>query len=452
MLEKIAASNAAPSSRAAAKSAAISRQRIHQLTRQIGERATAAAGGALDELASLVNRQAGAACTAEKVEQLLAAATASRAGAARSLLRGEVRRRMERRQAGKMSLSAKGWAAQRRTAAYRRNNIKTGTIWTPWNELVAATGLTDADAEAVGAWCGITRKGNWALLRDDPHVRAQLALMELGQPASARTIGEVSGLGEETAQRIFRNAPWALRCGPSRWGLADWANRRYQGTAQMIEQAIADGGGSTNWQRLLEELPRQYGVTRATVQGYLRSRAFVVEEDRVRLRLAHEQVFAPLETAADGMDAAGDPWLVLRIDKERTQRGFSTTNVPPEMARYCGCRPEETTEVAVRQPPASGPLTISWRLSSTSGISIGRLRQAMETLRLKNGQALKLTFHKDKSVDICIATTRERAAAQDRRRRRRAAGLAAGHRTAAEVAAGSIPRRCALGCGPRPSS
>ena len=203
----------------------------------------------------------------------------------------------------------------------------------------------------------------------------------------------------------------------------------------MIEHAIADGGGWADYERLVEELPDRYGVTKATVQGYLRSRSFVVENGRVRLRLAHEQMFAPLEAAADGMDGAGDPWLILRIDKNRTERGFSTTNVPPEMARYCGCPAEQTTEVTVLKPAGTGTVTISWRLSSTSGIGIGKLRQPMQALGLQSGQALKMTFHNNRSVDICIATKKERAAAQDRRRRRRAAGLAVGQQTSAELAA-----------------
>ena len=96
----------------------------------------------------------------------------------------------------------------------------------------------------------------------------------------------MTGLPVPQIGSYLSSFPNVVRADKARWGLAEWIDDEYEGIEAEIIQRIDEGGGVTSTKRLLDELPRKFGVTTGSVNAYLQSPKFTVERGHVTLATA----------------------------------------------------------------------------------------------------------------------------------------------------------------------
>ena len=121
--------------------------------------------------------------------------------------------------------------------------------------------------------------------------------------------------------------PGVARADRDRWGLVEWIDDKYEGIAAEIIQRIEEGGGATKLNRLLDELPRLFGVSKISVRAYVSTSQFVVRDGYVSVADVSSIVFRDLNDVIDGRDAAGNPYWTFVVE-DRYFDGYSLTNLP----------------------------------------------------------------------------------------------------------------------------
>ena len=150
----------------------------------------------------------------------------------------------------------------------------------------------------------------------------------------------------------------------------------YTGITDEIIQELELCGGKASFTHLVEKLARIYGVKESSVIAYLSTPLFTKDENGiVRIRDTERgfTVSTNIEKSAACYLTDEGTWCWrIKIDKD-TVRG-SGRLIPDAFAQQLGCDVGNKIEVSTE----CGPITLSWPLSSTTGASIGSLRQAMK--------------------------------------------------------------------------
>lgn len=259
----------------------------------------------------------------------------------------------------------------------------------PWDDLTAAAGL-----ERI---CG------FLALRPTRQAQVAAALRSLGRPARRREIEDV--LRDEIPGARFRvdvvltQMPTVVRASKTEWGFEQWVDDVYEGIPAEIMQRIDEDGGSTRLSRLLEELPRKFGVKETSVKAYVDSPAFRLESGWVSVASEPETPLDLLDDVISGRDAAGDPYWDFEIE-DRHLHGYSLTSVPPEVVVHLGCQFGGSTLATVKSPPNVGQVSVIWRASSISGPEIGRIRNALKALPVNDGSTVRLVLHSSEEVSF----------------------------------------------------
>ncbi|MCU7859763.1 MAG: hypothetical protein KZQ86_07995, partial [Candidatus Thiodiazotropha sp. (ex Lucinoma kastoroae)] len=149
----------------------------------------------------------------------------------------------------------------------------------------------------------------------------------------------------------------------------------YTGITDEIIQELELCGGQAPITHLVEKLARIYGVKESSVIAYLSTPLFTKDENgivRVRDTERGFSVSTNIEKAAACYLTDDGTWCWrVKIDKDIV-RG-SGRLIPDAFAQQLGCDIGNKIEVSTE----CGLITLSWPLSSTTGASIGSLRQAM---------------------------------------------------------------------------
>ena len=190
-----------------------------------------------------------------------------------------------------------------------------------------------------------------------------------------------------------------VRADKHRWGFADWIDDQYGGIPAEIMQRIEEDGGSTRLNRLLDEIPRFFGVSEMSVRSALASPAFRVEHGWVRTVENPAIDLGTLEDVATGRETNGDLYWAFTV-YERYLRGFSITGVPPELAVALGCNFGQTVSIGVQAPHGVQAISVIWRKTSASGPEIGRVSQPLRALRARDGDLIALIVHSDATVSL----------------------------------------------------
>ena len=275
----------------------------------------------------------------------------------------------------------------------RLRQTELGERWSgDWHELLSITGLMRA--------CGVL------LLAPTRQAQVAAALRSIGRPATRAEIED--RLRPEIDGRMFRvDAALAamegvVRASKTTWGFADWVDDVYEGIPAEIRQRITEDGGSTRLSRLLDELPRLFGVKEASVRAYLETPAFRVEHGWVSEASGYSGPLGTLDDVIDGTTETGEPFWTFNVEG-RFLKGYSLVGVPPEVSIALGVGFGEKSTASVRSPTGCGDVSVIWRATSMHGPEIGRLASALNELGATGGERVRLVIHGRREISFAHA-------------------------------------------------
>ncbi len=229
-------------------------------------------------------------------------------------------------------------------------------------------------------------------LRATAKAKAKAALLQVGRPATKEEVAEVSGLAPDRVGAQMSVLPSIVRADKLRWGLAEWVDDEYEGIPAEIVQRINEDGGSTRLDRLLDEIPRRFGVSESSVRAYVETPAFRVEHGWVSVADNAAVTVGRFEDVSSGCDGNGDPYWMFPVH-ERYLQGFSITGVPPELVAALGCRLGGSTTTTVRAPAGVRDVSVIWRTTSLRGPEIGRIADALTAIDARDGDPVCIVVH-----------------------------------------------------------
>ncbi len=240
----------------------------------------------------------------------------------------------------------------------------------------------------------LTRVGRHLALRDTKRVRAKLALMEIGRPATKEEIEEVAdqkGFAITSVGTALSSIDSIARADKSRWGLIEWIDDVYEGISAEIQQRINEHNGAVPLTFLLKDISERFGVNEGSIRSYVATRQFNVADGMVSLASASNYNYRPVEDVAT-RNKHGELCWDFPV-KAQYLKGISIDGFPPELARVLGCGPNDRREVRVASPDGCDPISVIWRLSSVSGAAqIGKVRDALQRAGATAGRYARIVI------------------------------------------------------------
>lgn len=224
-------------------------------------------------------------------------------------------------------------------------------------------------------------------IRDTLRVRVKAAVLAIGRPATKEEIQE-AGKFTESFGGTLSNIESIARADKERWGLIEWIDDVYEGIPREIQQRIDEHGGAVPLPLLLEELPRMFGVSEASVRSYVATNQFAVNDGMVSVADPSTIRFRHIDDVADRNEDGVLYWDFPMDD--RYLDGYSLLGFPPELAKMLGCEPNGNTKVMVASPEGCGEVSVTWRLSSVSGPSVGYLTCPLTALNAGAGDVVRM--------------------------------------------------------------
>lgn len=239
--------------------------------------------------------------------------------------------------------------------------------------------------------CEFHRLSGRPALRDTSKARVKAVLLSIGRPATREEIAEFCELDPNRIGSHLSVIPGVVRADKNRWGLAEWIDDEYGGIPAEIVQRIDQDGGATPLDRLVDELPRLFGVSETSVRAYVGTTQFVVQDGYVSLADLSALTLRDLSDVIDGRDASGAPYWTFVVD-DRYFNGYSLVGLPPELAHALGCEPNGNTRARVAHPPRCNELSVIWKLTSVTGASLGYLAEPLRRLAVRGGDRVRLVI------------------------------------------------------------
>ena len=239
--------------------------------------------------------------------------------------------------------------------------------------------------------CGFHRIGCRLAQRDTVGARAKAALLEIGRLATTEEIASISGIDSNRVASQLSRIPTVARADKTRWGLAEWIDDVYEGVTAEIIQRINEDGGATPLERLVEEIPRLFGVSETSVRISVGTPQFVLQDGYVSMADASSITLRNLHDVIDGRTANGDPYWTFLVES-RYFEGHSLARFPAELAKKLGCEPNSKIRVFVAYPIGCGELSVSWRLASATGVSLGYLADPLRRLEVSSGDRVRVVI------------------------------------------------------------
>ncbi len=239
--------------------------------------------------------------------------------------------------------------------------------------------------------CGFRRIDGLLGLRSTKKARVKAAVLRIGRVATKAEIAERSGLTIHRTASYLSGLEGVVRADRTRWGLAEWVEDAYDGVAGEILQRIDEDGGATRVERLFDELPRLFGTSETTLRAYLGAPQFTVKDGFVRRVDPTALKLRPLDDVVDGREERQYPFFLFQVE-ERYFRGYSLAGLAPEIASALGCEPNGRIRVNVRRPAGCGPVSVSWKLATLKGVSMGYLSDPLEKLGATPGETVRVVL------------------------------------------------------------
>ena len=385
-----------------ARKANLTRERIRQIQKYLegyleSDGRAADLGWCLRAVAAVVCNKAGSVCTESDLTESIAEVFPSKAGAAADDSMIEMARQLSRKQ---VDYNCSDGICLDRDAVNLVENLKQTA-----RDIADDTGLID-ESELQGHLPGDTWRRHWEplldriglhrlnsnlALRNTGKARVKDALLTIGRPATKEELASVSGINPARVGGHLSITKGIVRADKKRWGLSEWVEDEYEGIAAEIVQRIEEDGGATRFERLLEELPRLFGVTENSVRTYVHTPKFLLKDGYVSLATTSAVPLRPLDEVVHGRTPDGQPYWRFNVE-ERYFHGYSLTGVPPEIANALGCQPDDRILVPVSDPAGCQPVSVGWPLTSTTGPDVGYLKEPLRQLGARSGQHVLLVI------------------------------------------------------------
>jgi len=251
--------------------------------------------------------------------------------------------------------------------------------------------------------CGFYEVLGQLALRDTSKARVKAAVIRIGQPATREEIAKEAGMDPAKVGSQLSAIPSIARADMRRWGLVDWIEDVYEGIPAEIIQRIDEDGGATTMSRLIDELPRLFGVSESSVRAYVATPQFVHKGGYVSLADPSTIALRSLEDAVHGHDADGFPYWEFEVE-QRHFDGYSVLGFPPEVARELGCEANGSERIPLTTPADCQPVSVVWRLSSTTGASLGYLAEPLQRIGAKPGDRVRVVVLGPRAAALTLPT------------------------------------------------
>lgn len=230
-------------------------------------------------------------------------------------------------------------------------------------------------AEYFRSTLGVVELSGYWSLRDSKRTRVAAALRRIGRPATKAEIATEARLDDpDRVGSTLSALPGIVRADKEHWALDDWVDDPYDGIVGEIYQRINANHGSVAIVSLLDELPRRYGVSEVSVQAYLQTPAFVVEDGFVRRAETGTFEAAPPNRWPDAF-VVGELWGQLVRIEDRHFGGYSF-KVRFDIAYANGVRPDDDLRVPVQG--SSKEASVIWRPhDATKAVDVGRVTDVL---------------------------------------------------------------------------
>jgi len=238
-------------------------------------------------------------------------------------------------------------------------------------------------------------------IRNTEKARTKAALILIGRPATREEVASVLGCSPLRLGSVFSNIPGVVRADKNRWGLREWVEEEYEGLPAMIASRIEESGGSAEIESLLEELPEKFSVSQASVITYIHLDRFRIDKGRVYLASKSSIRLRNLDDVINGRNADGAPYWTFEV-ADRYFEGYSLTGFPRELAKLLGCQPDSNLNVRIENFPDCRGLSLIWNLSSTTGVSLGYLKEPLRLLSLQPGDRARITVKGESLVELLV--------------------------------------------------
>ncbi len=379
---------------------AVTRERVRQLQVRLERRLDSAPGTVAREVAAVLRPTLGPVCTPEEVEAALTPLLTTLDGRAKRLARYVLLPSLDYPLVHGLYMDTKGrrifdsLRVKIRDLADDAGLISKSEIWphVPPELKRVWPRLRDAYGFAL-----IGR--HWAL-RVTQRAKVKAALLAIGEPAPASDVAERAEVTKRQAATVLANLPSVVKADRTRWGIRDWVAEPYEGIAEQIVKRIKDGGGWADKETLERELPEKFGVTAGSVRQYLRTDRFTVRSGRVTLTDANTLHLRPLD-AVVARDRTGAPYWEFQVEG-RYLEGYSVTGLPAELAHHLECPPDSGIRVPLTSPPGVKPLSIRWPLASTTGLSLGYVKEPLHELGAKPGDRARVVFRGGGAAEMTL--------------------------------------------------
>ena len=225
--------------------------------------------------------------------------------------------------------------------------------------------------------------------RDTMPMRVVDALTFLGTPATKEELAELTGLSTKTLLARLWCMDEVVKVANNMWALNSPQTKKYVGVVDMIQSILEEQGGECSVRFLRDQIRERCNVKPSSMNTFLATSQFVVQNGRARLRQHDEVKLRPLSQVIDGRLTNGAPYWTFTV-QQRHLKGNSVTGFPPEFANELGIKPNSYEWVKVERPSKSRELKVTWNLSSANGIHVGYVREVLESLNCKVGQVMRL--------------------------------------------------------------
>ena len=252
--------------------------------------------------------------------------------------------------------------------------------------------------------CELYQVSGHLALRETSKAKVKAALLEIGRAATKEEIASIAGLDPDRVSGQLSSISSIVRADKTRWGLTEWIDDIYEGIPAEIVQRIKEDGGATTLERLLEELPRLFGVSESSVRSYINTPQFILQDRYVSIADYSTLTLRDLNDVIHGWTTSGYAYWTFIVE-DRYFDGYSLVGFPAELARKLGCNPNSSTQVHVTKPEGCKDLSINWRLASISGASLGYLSDPLERLGVTSGDRVRMIIKNQRSVELCRENT-----------------------------------------------
>ena len=240
------------------------------------------------------------------------------------------------------------------------------------------------------ACLGLTPLPNGSIAtRDTLPMRVLDALKYFGGPATKQELSELTGVSEKALLARLWCMEGVVKTANNMWTLKTQGATKYFGIVHRIEEILEEQGGEASAKLLREEISNRYNVKPSSVNTFLATSRFVVDNGRVRLRREDELNLRPLSQTIDGRLSNGAPYWTFTL-QQRHLHGNSVTGFPPEMAHELKIRPNGYAWIPVSRPLRCHDVKVTWRLASANGVHVGYLGDVFDGVKCNVGQVLRL--------------------------------------------------------------